>query len=435
MARLLLVSEAQIRSLEEGGSRGFYNAQHRRTVALRYAAALGIEGLTEESFRPPDGFFRGSVPEAPDHGATSTRLPLRAERSVQRAPAGLGASRRGNGFDYWLAAGALGGLAIWFSVDAWQHYRRDPADDPLLAVQQRIDETPAPLHLARQADIKGLRNASGPEHLGVGEIASGTSTRRDTTEVGPGSTSASSERFEMRASPPLASLPAQPFPQPFSRSTSTSSNVSPRDPDARALPLQKALEMRSDRVAVGPAEGRYSPLQSSGLPASAEVSAAGNAATSRAAGAASAPAGTAPAGTLTAGAVPPGTATAGTLAAGAALAGTAAKDRSASEERGVDLCDVSDRHAATAVPVSRLKPTPYVHISSGVSQRICIRTADGRVERLQLSANESRSVFGRAPFTVVSEQPSSIDIFYLGARVRHNGESRVLKVIDPDPMS
>jgi hypothetical protein len=421
MARLLLVSEAQIRSLEEGGSRGFYNAQHRRTVALRYADALGIEGPTEESFRPPDGFFRGSVPEAPDHGAPSTRPPLRAERSVQqRAPTGLGASRRGNRFDYWLAAGALGGLAIWFSVDAWQHYRRDPAADPLLAVQQRIDETPAPLHLARQADIKGFRNASGPEHPGMGEIASGTSTRRDTTEVGPGSTSASSERFEMQASPPLATLPAQPFPQPFSQSTSTSSNVSPRDPDARALPLQKALEMRSDRVAVGPAEGRYSPLQSSGLPASAEVLAAGNAATSRAAGAASAPAGTAPA---------------GTLAAGAALAGTAAKDRSASEERGVDLCDVSDRHAANAVPVSRLKPTPYVHISSGVSQRICIRTADGRVERLQLSANESRSVFGRAPFTVVSEQPSSIDIFYLGARVRHNGESRVLKVIDPDPMS
>jgi hypothetical protein len=105
------------------------------------------------------------------------------------------------------------------------------------------------------------------------------------------------------------------------------------------------------------------------------------------------------------------------------------------ESRNLDLCEVSDRMASVVVPVSRLKNTPYVHVASGVSQKVCVRSADGRVERLNLSANEARSIFGKAPFTVVSEQPSSVEIFYLGARVRHNGESRVLKIVDPDPIS
>ena len=105
------------------------------------------------------------------------------------------------------------------------------------------------------------------------------------------------------------------------------------------------------------------------------------------------------------------------------------------ESRHVDLCEVSDRMASVVVPVSRLKNTPYVHVASGVSQKVCVRSADGRVERMSLSANEARSIFGKAPFTVVTEQPSSVEIFYLGARVRHNGESRVLKIVDPDPMS
>jgi len=394
MARLLLVSEAQIRSLEEGGSRGFYNAQHRRTVALRYAAALGMDGQTDESFQQRYGLVRGAAPEVSGHRTASAGLPLKAGQDVHCGPNDLGASPRRSGLDYWLAAGALGGLAVWFSVDAWQNYRRDPVADPLLAVQQRIDESPAPLHLARQADIKGYRNGSVPDRPGAGEIAPGASKLRDNTGPRPDPTSAPLVRPEMQSAPPSIVQSPQPFPQPFSRSTATGSEGSLLDADARALAPQTAHEPQSGRFAAGPPDRRYSPLPSAGLAANAAVSAAGNAATS-----------------------------------------PAAEGRSASEERGVDLCEVSDRHAATAVPVSRLKSTPYVHISSGVSQRICIRTADGRIERLQLSANEARSVFGRAPFTVVSEQPSSIDIFYLGARVRHNGESRVLKVVDPDPMS
>ncbi|NBQ82581.1 MAG: hypothetical protein EBU09_12160 [Betaproteobacteria bacterium] len=109
--------------------------------------------------------------------------------------------------------------------------------------------------------------------------------------------------------------------------------------------------------------------------------------------------------------------------------------KSSDEPRSLDLCEVSDLMASVVVPVSRLKNTPYVHVASGVSQKVCVRSADGRVERLNLAANEARSIFGKAPFTVVTEQPSSVEIFYLGARVRHNGESRVLKIVDPDPLS
>lgn len=388
VARQLLASEAQLRSLEAGSLRGFYNARHRRTLERRYADALGVEAelvaLQQALFQadPERRLAQGhSSPSPldrsvarPGGGESSSQQvhrgsactvdgPLLHANALQ-SPSKGGSGRRQRSFgarmDYWLAAGALGGLAVWFSIDAWRNYRKDPVADPLLAVQKRLDEAPVPLQLARQADIKGPRSASGAEFVGSAETLAG-------------SAGAAEGHVEPQAPLPSA-VPARPsgsLAQPFPRSKPGSGSGSVEDSDARVKAAGSRLEPRSEVALAAPA---------------AKV--------------------------------------------GQALAGEASL-----AARSVDLCEVSDTHAATAVPVSRLKSTPYLHISSGVTQRLCVRTADGRQERLQLSANESRSVFGRAPFTVVSEQPASIDIFYLGARVRHSGESRVLKVVDPDPIS
>ncbi|MEY3105506.1 MAG: Helix-turn-helix domain, partial [Pseudomonadota bacterium] len=42
-ARELMVSETQLRSLEEGEDRGFYNDTHRRQIAQKYATVLGVD--------------------------------------------------------------------------------------------------------------------------------------------------------------------------------------------------------------------------------------------------------------------------------------------------------------------------------------------------------------------------------------------------------
>ncbi|NBT01310.1 MAG: hypothetical protein EBS61_12045, partial [Betaproteobacteria bacterium] len=42
-ARELMVSETQLRSLEDGENRGFYNDSHRVQVALKFAAVLGVD--------------------------------------------------------------------------------------------------------------------------------------------------------------------------------------------------------------------------------------------------------------------------------------------------------------------------------------------------------------------------------------------------------
>ena len=362
----LRVSERQLRSLEEGSHRGFYNDRHRLVVHQRYAAALGMQASDDPSGYPGEGM-----------ADPASVLPQALASGTARKPFRLS----GVGADYWLAAGALGLLGVWFSVDAWQHYGKDPVADPLLAVQQWLDEPPGQVHLARQADIKG-------DSRGV------PGTDADRAESRPSRGLSTGDPVQQPG--PLARLAPgaeASFPQPFSRAAPDASPSTQPAADAKSSARPSGSGQRASPADRGQT-GSTGSADPAGLPAG-------------------------------------GSARPEVQASRAEIAA----ERRYAQERSTDLCEVSDQLAATAVPVSRLKTTPYVHVSSGVPQRICIRTADGRMERLQLSANESRSVFGRAPFTVVSEQPASIEIYYLGARVRHNGESRVLKVIDPDPLS
>jgi hypothetical protein len=298
----------------------------------------------------------------------------------------------------------LAALAIWFSVDAWKHQRAGQTSNPLSVVEQRFDDPPSAIN-ARPVELaKGGRvdlALAKPSELDYpqpfvskpteGQSPNATNRGRETVnrkDEASDKLNRKDEASNKRASD-----------KPGLEERSRSSAKELRYPDRKALADASNYQglagigsgaAQSSQSLVGVNQGSATSRQGAGDNSQGPNNRPG-------------------------------------LMAVAPSSGP--------ESRSLDLCEVSDRMASVVVPVSRLKNTPYVHVASGVSQKVCVRSADGRVERLSLSANEARSIFGKAPFTVVTEQPSSVEIFYLGARVRHNGESRVLKIVDPDPMS
>ncbi|MFN5141240.1 MAG: helix-turn-helix domain-containing protein [Burkholderiales bacterium] len=416
-ARELMVSETQLRSLEEGEDRGFYNDTHRRQIAQKYAAVLGVDAAGLFAHVPKRSDPRRSAGEsASGLDLTMSQASVLRQHDVSLALAkaheGTGDLRRWQGkrksrqarTEYMLAGGVLAALAMWFSVDAWKHQRAGQTSNPLSVVEQRFDDPPSALN-ARPVELaKGGRvdlALAKPSELDYpqpfvskpteSQSAGATSRGRETVNRRDEATSKLHRKDE--ASNKRASD------KPGLEERSRSSAKELRYPDRKALAdasNYQGLAGNSQGAAasgqgqVGSNQGSADNRQGAGNNGQGPDNRTG-------------------------------------LVAVAPSSGP--------ESRHVDLCEVSDRMASVVVPVSRLKNTPYVHVASGVSQKVCVRSADGRVERMSLSANEARSIFGKAPFTVVTEQPSSVEIFYLGARVRHNGESRVLKIVDPDPMS
>ena len=398
----LMVSETQLRSLEEGTDRGFYNQNHRAQIAQKYAAVLGVDLASLHRAPPPRHAQSNASMQRPRQAESSptavvSELPVWKAHDVSVALAnaheGAGGrlarpkhqSRQARS-EYWIAAMVLAGLAAWFSMDAWQHHRAAQKSDPLTVVEQRLDDPPSALNarsveLARSNKTElALAKPSEPEYPQPFVSKSGAQDQASTSSTSA-SARAEPKASQVRNDDASAALQA-------SKQARVNDSIKSKAQDSTTPPQQEKVvspgrEMRyPDRLP--PANDKAQAHQSAPQPGSGLI---------------------------------------------------AAAPASGMELRNVDLCEVSDQMASVVVPVSRLKNTPYVHVASGVSQRVCVRSADGRVERMNLSANEARSIFGKAPFTVVTEQPSSVEIFYLGARVRHNGESRVLKIVDPDPIS
>jgi len=401
----LMVSETQLRSLEEGSDRGFYNQSHRAQIAQKYAAVLGVDRASLHSAPPPKHGQPVGSPSAASRGPYGQAAVVSGNESVWKshdmsmaladAHDGAGGSlgRRGKlsskraRSEYWFAGTVLASLAVWFSVDAWQHHRTSQKTDPLAVVEQRFDDPPSAIN-ARRVELSDAGNAniasakpSEPDYPQPFVNKPGAQDRspRERAAIGDrGDAKTGALRKDGASINTQSASQAQFNHQAKSRAQASAAPQAGQD---QLAALSKELPY-PDRQATA-ISGLQAP-QTPQQPAPALV---------------------------------------------------AAAPASGMEARNVDLCEVSDQVASIVVPVSRLKNTPYVHVASGVSQRVCVRSADGRIERLSLSANEARSIFGKAPFTVVTEQPSSVEIFYLGARVRHNGESRVLKIVDPDPLS
>ena len=408
-ARELMVSETQLRSLEDGEDRGFYNDSHRVQVALKFAAALGVDssallgkGLSA-NHKPKFSHERTTNPKIAaatwKQQALSLAMGKAGQGTEQLRRWQLSGRSKQAHTEYWLAGAVLAGLAVWFSIDAWQHHRSAQRSDPLAVVQQRLDDPPSainarPVELAKGGRVDlALAKPSEPDYP-----QPFVTKPNDSNLQGSSKNNSAGDRQLLKSenkaknAEPSASLNKD-------RVQDKSNN---RDAD-QVLNNGQARSSSQDRFGFSGKELRYPDRK-----ALAEASTQGLQ-------------------TSQSGQVMQGTQAASSFSLAAQSNGP--------ESRNLDLCEVSDRMASVVVPVSRLKNTPYVHVASGVSQKVCVRSADGRVERLNLSANEARSIFGKAPFTVVSEQPSSVEIFYLGARVRHNGESRVLKIVDPDPIS
>jgi len=406
-ARELMVSETQLRSLEEGEDRGFYNDNHRKQIAQKYAAVLSVDASALFAQVPKTSDPRRSAGESASalNLAISEASALRqhdVSLALAKAHEGTGDLRRWQGkrksrrarTEYVLAGGILAALAIWFSVDAWKYQRAGQMSNPLSVVEQRFDDPPSALN-ARPVELaKGGRvdlALAKPSELDYPQPF----VSKPTESQSAGATSRGRETVNRKDE--ASNKRAGDKPGLEERSRSAAKEL--RYPDRKALAdasNYQGLAGNSQGAAasgqgqVGSNQGSAGNRQGAGNNSQGPDNRTG-------------------------------------LVAVAPSSGP--------ESRNLDLCEVSDRMASVVVPVSRLKNTPYVHVASGVSQKVCVRSADGRVERMSLSANEARSIFGKAPFTVVTEQPSSVEIFYLGARVRHNGESRVLKIVDPDPMS
>jgi len=406
-ARELMVSETQLRSLEEGEDRGFYNDNHRKQIAQKYAAVLSVDASALFAQVPKTSDPRRSAGESASalNLAISEASALRqhdVSLALAKAHEGTGDLRRWQGkrksrrarTEYVLAGGILAALAIWFSVDAWKYQRAGQMSNPLSVVEQRFDDPPSALN-ARPVELaKGGRvdlALAKPSELDYPQPF----VSKPTESQSAGATSRGRETVNRKDE--ASNKRAGDKPGLEERSRSAAKEL--RYPDRKALADASNYQglAGNSQGAAASGQGQLGSNQGS----------AGN--------------------RQGAGNNSQGPDNRTGLVAVAPSSGP--------ESRHVDLCEVSDRMASVVVPVSRLKNTPYVHVASGVSQKVCVRSADGRVERMSLSANEARSIFGKAPFTVVTEQPSSVEIFYLGARVRHNGESRVLKIVDPDPMS
>jgi transcriptional regulator with XRE-family HTH domain len=406
-ARELMVSETQLRSLEEGEDRGFYNDNHRKQIAQKYAAVLSVDASALFAQVPKTSDPRRSAGESASalNLAISEASALRqhdVSLALAKAHEGTGDLRRWQGkrksrrarTEYVLAGGILAALAIWFSVDAWKYQRAGQMSNPLSVVEQRFDDPPSALN-ARPVELaKGGRvdlALAKPSELDYPQPF----VSKPTESQSAGATSRGRETVNRKDE--ASNKRAGDKPGLEERSRSAAKEL--RYPDRKALADASNYQglAGNSQGAAASGQGQLGSNQGS----------AGN--------------------RQGAGNNSQGPDNRTGLVAVAPSSGP--------ESRNLDLCEVSDRMASVVVPVSRLKNTPYVHVASGVSQKVCVRSADGRVERMSLSANEARSIFGKAPFTVVTEQPSSVEIFYLGARVRHNGESRVLKIVDPDPMS
>ncbi|NDC71421.1 MAG: hypothetical protein EBZ65_10960 [Betaproteobacteria bacterium] len=404
-ARELMVSETQLRSLEEGSERGFYNANHRAQIAQRYATVLGVDLASLHQSVPPRPVpasageaLRSSLKRSATHHA-SDKVNLNAQdlsMALARAHEGTGDLWRGRRrtsrqarIEYWLAGVVLFGLAVWFSVDAWKHHRKGQTSDPILAVQQRLDDPPSALN-ARPVEMSQANKVE----LALAKPSDNEYPQPFVSKPGEGQNQSPASQDDRRGNKSRADAK-----EALSTRERVASKAAANDVSADRKRSQERAASPEDRPVAAGKEMRYPDRQAFADAALAEAKTRNPQATQELSGR------------------------------------TSVTSKSSDEPRSLDLCEVSDLMASVVVPVSRLKNTPYVHVASGVSQKVCVRSADGRVERLNLAANEARSIFGKAPFTVVTEQPSSVEIFYLGARVRHNGESRVLKIVDPDPLS
>ncbi|MGA1296240.1 MAG: helix-turn-helix domain-containing protein [Burkholderiaceae bacterium] len=172
-ARELMVSETQLRSLEEGEDRGFYNDNHRRQIAQKYAAVLGVDTAGLFAQVPKTSDLRRSTAESASalNLAKSQASALRqhdVSLALAKAHEGTGDLRRWHGkrksrqarTEYMLAGGVLAALAIWFSVDAWKHQRAGQTSNPLSVVEQRFDDPPSSIN-ARPVELaKGRSCAS-----------------------------------------------------------------------------------------------------------------------------------------------------------------------------------------------------------------------------------------------------------------------------------
>ena len=169
-ARELMVSETQLRSLEEGEDRGFYNDTHRRQIAQKYAAVLGVDAAGLFAHVPKRSDPRQAAREsASGLDLTMSQASVLRQHDVSLALAkaheGTGDLRRWQGkrksrrarTEYVLAGGILAALAIWFSVDAWKYQRAGQMSNPLSVVEQRFDDPPSALN-ARPVELaKGGR--------------------------------------------------------------------------------------------------------------------------------------------------------------------------------------------------------------------------------------------------------------------------------------
>ncbi|NDE94446.1 MAG: hypothetical protein EB036_13865 [Betaproteobacteria bacterium] len=121
-ARELMVSETQLRSLEEGMDRGFYNDNHRVQIAQKYATVLGVETTALfASLRKTDGGARltqGPISASSVDGArlkqedVSFALARAHEGTGDLRRSQLGARSRQARTEYWLAGVVLAGLAV-----------------------------------------------------------------------------------------------------------------------------------------------------------------------------------------------------------------------------------------------------------------------------------------------------------------------------------
>jgi transcriptional regulator with XRE-family HTH domain len=102
------------------------------------------------------------------------------------------------------------------------------------------------------------------------------------------------------------------------------------------------------------------------------------------------------------------------------LAGPAEQIPFAAEKAssGNDLCQTNQAAAVVLKPASPSKAGDMVYVVAQKSGAICVVDGAGRSTVLSLQLNESRSVYGSAPWRVHFEQPEQAQLYFQGVRLR-----------------
>jgi len=98
-------------------------------------------------------------------------------------------------------------------------------------------------------------------------------------------------------------------------------------------------------------------------------------------------------------------------------------------------CPVADTNVASFKTDAPKKSADMVYLVAKNAQVVCVVDASGVSQTKQLQAGVGASVYGKAPFKILTAGLNQVDLYFQGVKVRPNNATGNTILLEPAPLN